>query len=246
MNNKGDKMILYAIIFLLLLPFLVLSIQLIFDKIKYDKTEYSKQTHASFLSVRFDKGKYGEYLTYNELKKIDGYKKFLFNCFIPKDDNKTTEIDLIMIHNTGLYIFESKNYSGWIFGSEFKKNWTQTLPNGGKVQKEYFFNPIIQNKGHIKWITKYLSNETNLIYHSIIVFSNRCTLKKIDLKTKESIVIKREDVITTIKKIINDSPNILSNNTIDQLYQKLFPLTQKTEIEKLQHIENIKNNYNIL
>ena len=138
MNNKGDKMILYAIIFLLLLPFLVLSIQLIFDKIKYDKTEYSKQTHASFLSVRFDKGKYGEYLTYNELKKIDGYKKFLFNCFIPKDDNKTTEIDLIMIHNTGLYIFESKNYSGWIFGSEFKKIGHKHFQMAGKFKRNIF------------------------------------------------------------------------------------------------------------
>ncbi|NLK22184.1 MAG: NERD domain-containing protein [Epulopiscium sp.] len=26
-----------------------------------------------------------------------------------------------------MYVFESKNYSGWIFGNEKDKNWTQML-----------------------------------------------------------------------------------------------------------------------
>lgn len=39
----------------------------------------------------------------------------------------TYEIDLIMISETGIYVFESKNYSGWIFGDEKQRYWTQIL-----------------------------------------------------------------------------------------------------------------------
>jgi hypothetical protein len=49
------------------------------------------------------------------------------NLYIPKKDGSTTEIDLIMLSQTGVYVFESKNYSGWIFGDEKSKNWMQTL-----------------------------------------------------------------------------------------------------------------------
>lgn len=239
-------MIFYLFALIVLSPFIILTLQIIIGKIKYDKTEYALQTKSSFSSVRFDKGKYGEYLTYDKLKNLDGYKKFLFNCYIPKGNNQTTEIDLMMIHNTGIYVFESKNYSGWIFGSESQRNWTQTLPNGKKVRKERFLNPVIQNKGHIKWLKKFLSNQNNILYYSIIVFSERCTLKKIDIQTDECKVIKRENVLYTVKKIIENNTPVLSNEQIDSIFQKLLPLTQITEVEKLQHIENIKNNYNIL
>ena len=89
---------------------------------------------------------------------------------------------MIMIHQSGIYVFESKNYSGWIFGSEDSKNWTQTLPSGRKAHKEYFLNPIIQNKVHIKWLVKLIGEESPI--HSIIVFSERCTLRGIDLKSR--------------------------------------------------------------
>ena len=63
---------------------------------------------------------------------------------MPRDDGETTEIDVLMLHTSGIYVFESKNYSGWIFGDEKSKTWTQTLPNGRgrRAQKERFLNPI--------------------------------------------------------------------------------------------------------
>ena len=91
----------------------------------------------------------------------------------------------------------------------------------------------------------YLSSEVDSIYHSIIVFSERCTLKnRIANRCLQS--RKRENVISTIKTIIENTSTVLSDTQIDFTFQKLFPLTQKTEVEKMQHIENIKNNYNIL
>ncbi len=99
------------------------------------------------------KEKYGEYLSFNKLEKIKGDHRILTNVYLPKGNGETTEVDLIYIHETGIYVLESKNYSGWIFGDEKSKYWMQTLQNG---HKEKFYNPIFQNNTHIKYLIKLL------------------------------------------------------------------------------------------
>ena len=57
------------------------------------------------------KGYYGEYLLLTELyRHIKGQCKILMNLNVPTAAGKTTEIDLLMIHETGLYVFEAKHY----------------------------------------------------------------------------------------------------------------------------------------
>lgn len=120
----------------------------------YKKSQYYNQTKTTFSILYTDIGKYGEFNIYKNLEKLSGYKKFLFNTYITKDDGTTSEIDVILIHNSGIYVFESKNYSGWIFGRESDIKWTQVLQAGAGTKKFKFLNPIIQNKGHIKALSK--------------------------------------------------------------------------------------------
>lgn len=209
------------------------------EAVLYRQTDYYKNTHKSYLSVRMDKGSYGEYLTYKYLKcyEEDG-AKFLYNCYLPKENEKTTEIDVLMIHSSGIYVFESKNYSGWIFGSEKQKTWTQTLPNGKKSQKEHFLNPIMQNKLHIKWLKEQIGE--NYPIHSVIVFSERCTLKKIDLISTDIKVIKRDQVKHTVKEAASNFGNVMSQEQIVSVYDKLYPFTQVTDYVKEKHVEDIK------
>lgn len=84
-------------------------------------------------------GQYGEYLTEYALlsRSMEGYYVVLKNLYLPMK-GKTTEIDLLMIHEKGIFVFESKNYSGWIFGSEDQLKWTQCFKSG---QREHFYNP---------------------------------------------------------------------------------------------------------
>lgn len=91
-----------------------------------------------FLIARFSvkgKGEYGEDRIYDILQKVDGYKATLPNCYLPKGNGETAEVDLIFLHESGIYVFESKNYSGWIFGSENQKYWTQSFLIEGVEQK---------------------------------------------------------------------------------------------------------------
>lgn len=55
------------------------------------------------------------------------------------------------------------------FGSESQKNWYQTLPSGrGRSHKEHFYNPIMQNRSHIKHLKAFLNKEIPM--YSVITF----------------------------------------------------------------------------
>ena len=229
----------FAIILWFLIALTVILIFII-QKKNYEQSEYYMQTYNPYSSVRSDKGKVGEYYIYKYLRPLNGFKKYLFNCYIPKDDGTTTEIDVIMLHETGIFVFESKNYSGWIFGSENQQTWTQTLPTGnGNSQKSHFLNPIIQNKVHIKWLQKYLGEENDLPIYSYIVFSDRCTLKSITLTSGHHNVINRYNILSAVTANVASGKSILSEEEIASLYNKLYPLTQADEAVKIAHVNNI-------
>ena len=226
---------------ILILMIIVVGI-LIYDYYKYRKGAYYQVTKLPYISVRNDTGRYGEYLIYKHLKDFEKIgAKFLFNVYIPKEDGETTEIDVLMICSKGLFVFESKNYSGWIFGSKDQKNWYQTLPTGrGKSHKEHFYNPIMQNRTHIKYLKAILGEQIPM--RSIVVFSERCTLKSVEVKNCDTCVIKRGDIAATVSEICKlTSDDSLSENDIESVYKKLYPYTQVDTLTKLQHIENIKS-----
>lgn len=215
----------------------------------YNNSTYYKITHNPYYKIRGSVfgifknylGCHGEYQLYNELKPFEkNGAKILFNCYIPKPNGQSSEIDVIMIHSNGVFIFESKNYSGWIFGSENSKFWTQTLPYGkGETKKSHFLNPIIQNQAHVNTLSNYI--DKILPVYSIIVFSNRCTLKNINEDYNHSHVIHRASLQKTIYKIISATQSSLSSDEMDQIYEKLYPLTQVSNDIKKKHIENISS-----
>jgi hypothetical protein len=166
--------------------------------------------------------------------------KFLFNIYIPKENGETSEIDVLMICPHGIFVFESKNYSGWIFGSEGQKNWYQTLPAGrGRNHKEHFYNPVMQNQSHIKHLTAFLKEPFPL--RSIIVFSDRCTLKNVQIKSRNIKVINRYRVASVVDEICKQTPAaLLTESSITAVYDKLYPLTQVSNDIKAQHVNNIR------
>lgn len=223
--------------FVIILLLIIVLISIVFT---FKHETYYKITGNSFFKTIFDIGKHGEYLTYKKLKEYESDGgKFLFNCYIPKDDGKTTEIDVLLIHSTGIFVIESKNYSGWIFGSEDGKTWTQTLRSGnGKIRKEHFYNPIMQNSTHVKWLREIVG--TNIPIYSLIAFSERCTLKDITVENSDVVVINRQHISDSVKHMGNRSLQALSKMDISRIQEMLYPYTQITEYEKQQHIENIK------
>ena len=208
----------------------------------YKKTNYYNTTHNPYQKVRSDLGLFGEYMCYKYLMDYEKTgARFLFNTYIPRE-NDTTEVDIIMIHSTGLYVLESKNYSGWIFGTDTNQYWTQTLPQGNKSIKEKFLNPVKQNETHIKYLKKLLGE--GVPFYSIVVFSERCTFKSLTVKQDADYkVIQRNYLRRTIDEIASRPP-ILTSEQIESIYNQLYPYTQVTETVKQEHIQHINQRIN--
>ena len=221
-----------------LVPFLLGGIKLLLLHITFNDSAYKVASGNSFLKTVFDKGNYGEFLTFDYLEKLGGDNKLMTNLYIPKEDGSTTEIDLIMLSHTGIYVFESKNYSGWIYGDEKNKNWTQTLEN---KQKNKFFNPIWQNKAHITALKSIVDIENDSLYKSYIIFSERCTLKKINIVSPNIKVIKRDQLNNAIRTDTRNSPELLTTEEINRLCSDLQKYAHADEQVKEAHIDNIKN-----
>ena len=186
-------------------------------------------------------GKLGELFTAKELKWVQLFGrngKILRNVYIPKDNGETSEIDVLFITQKGIFVFESKNYSGWIFGDEKGPKWTMMLPNR---EKHTFYNPIKQNATHIKWLGNYIGSEIPLF--SIIVFSERCELKKVTVTNPDIKVIKRDRTYATVRNIWDKSEDRLSDSEVEELYRKLQSLTNVSKEQKDLHVQQIKEKY---
>ncbi|MDD6236536.1 MAG: nuclease-related domain-containing protein [Clostridiales bacterium] len=190
-------------------------------------------------------GAYGEWLIEDVIIQCcqHRYYKILHNIYIPKDDKgNTTEIDTILIDVTGIFVIESKNYSGWIFGNEHADKWVQSIYNKASHynEKYYFYNPIKQNQSHINALSSLLKLPiSNFI--SYIVFSERCDLKSVPMNLQRFKIFKRDALSTVLYHQLTHSPVIFTEEQIDQIFSKLFTYANVPEHLKQEHVQNIKN-----
>lgn len=189
-------------------------------------------TNKRYDDVVNNKGDNGERLIADVLDRTTGFGRTLVNLYLPTEYG-TTEIDVVRIHRTGIYVFESKNYSGTIEGMEHQDQWTQHLEGGRKLN---FYNPIKQNAGHIKALRAALPDVDPDLFASVIVFSKRCTLKT---KT-HTLVLNRDDLYKRMEKEIRETWRRVSIDDIEKIYNHLLQYANADEDIKKKHVENIK------
>ena len=162
------------------------------------------------------KGYYGEFLVFSELyPNLPGECKILMNINIPTAYGKTTEIDLLLIHETGLYVFEMKHYKGTIYGKPYEQYWTQyfrTAPN------QRFRSPIAQNQYHINALSKIAPG---VPIHSFVVFTSDEVELKVDCN-EPNITLCTLSHLRYHLSNLTYKPNVLSMAQINQLFCTLL------------------------
>jgi len=119
------------------------------------------------------KGVIGEKSISMLMATLDKNKYRIINDLRLKVDEMSTQIDHVIISNYGIFVIETKNYKGWIFGKDYEDYWTQVIYK----EKHRFKNPIKQNRYHIYMLQKALRDYPDLQYHSIVVFMADAELK---------------------------------------------------------------------
>ena len=92
--------------------------------------------------------------------------------YLPLPDGTTTQVDHIVVSQYGVFVVETKTYSGWIFGDEKSKEWTQSIYH----KKSRFQNPMRQNYKHICALADNLGIDKSY-FIGVVAFTGDCTFK---------------------------------------------------------------------
>lgn len=152
------------------------------------------------------------------------------NLILMDENGKSHQIDHIEIRQNGIFCIETKNYSGWIFGSESQQMWTQTLYN----EKHQFVSPIKQNRSHVYHINKALGGKYKI--NSVIVMVQN-NADKINVPYVVNLIDLKEYLAT-----YSDGNNY-SLEEMDEIYNALIDCSEK-EMTNKDHVENIKKTQN--
>ena len=120
------------------------------------------------------KGKFGEFsvnvATSLHLNKEEYVN--IKNITLQLNDGSTTQIDHVIVSRYGVFVIETKNMKGWIFGDAHQEKWTQQIFK----EKHRFQNPLRQNYRHTKALEEILALPAESII-SIVVFIGDCHFK---------------------------------------------------------------------
>lgn len=201
------------------------------------KAEYGSKKDDSLERIGYETEKQIAEIIKHELEEgIEGY--VLQNLYIPKENGGTSEIDAVLICTKGLYVFESKNIAGYIFGDEKHREWTVTFFSGNKTtEKHKLYNPIWQNNTHIRHLKRYLNS--SIPVNSVIVFSDRGELKNIPRRTESATIIQTRDLKEYLNAIRHSSPDLLTSDEVYDICLKLLQLTIVSEEKQQDHVLSI-------
>ena len=139
-------------------------------------------------------------LVLNLLNEGINPKAIFHDLYVQKPNGEYTQVDVAVATKAGIIVFEVKDYSGWIFGNEHQKYWTQILAYG--KEKHRFYNPVMQNAGHIQAIRHCLPQNPGIPIYSVIVFFGNCKFKNITCNADKTFIIYPNYIHNVISDIL--------------------------------------------
>lgn len=173
----------FFIIVTILIPVLVWEYYQTKKRQEEERRRYEEEMQLLETVTPRNRGEMSERKTVLRLLRMGIDNRAIFHdCYVRKPNGEYTQIDLVVATKVGLLVFEIKDYSGWIFGNAHQKYWTQMLAYG--KEKHRFYNPIMQNNGHIQALRDNLKLNPNIPIYSIVLFFGRCELKNVTIASE--------------------------------------------------------------
>lgn len=175
------------------------------------------------------KGWFGEKAVSAILAGLDKENYKVINDVMLRNSKGTSQIDHIVVSIYGIFVIETKNYKGWITGTEYAEQWTKNMY--GKKYK--FRNPILQNYGHVKVLEQLLElKEDDFI--PIVVFSVDADIK---IKSSKHVVY-----TVNLNKVIRKYKEVkFSSDEVMMFVDKITNSNICSHETRKEHVNNIRN-----
>lgn len=178
------------------------------------------------------KGVAGEFLVNMSARFFLDKEKYhlIKNVTLPTEDG-TTQIDHIIVSVYGVFVVETKNMKGWIFGSANQKSWTQKIYR----HSNKFQNPLHQNYKHTETLANLLELNDAQIF-SVVVFVGDSTFKT---EMPENVTYGRG----YIRYIKTKTTPVLNPPQVEEIVQKIqsgrLSPSFKTDRAHVAHVKKI-------
>lgn len=188
------------------------------------------------------KGFVGEWRIRKLLSKLGDDYSIYHNVYVRRMDGKLAQVDHVIVSRYHIFVLETKNYSGAVYGEESDTYWTQMMAK----QERLFYNPILQNEKHVAALLHevQLSSEAR----SVVVFSDR-TYLRLNPYMETAKVLRNQDLLAYIgryrRKVLTAAEverwNIVLQSLQKSKRYRRFSLWQ----EHLRFVRGVQKRYKV-
>ena len=165
------------------------------------------------------------------LRLPDEYK-VLNDIYLLKENGDTAQIDHIVVSPYGVFVIETKNYSGWIYiarGTWIENNYGKKTP--------FKVNPVEQNRGHIQALVRALGISPSY-FHSVVSFAGGCELK---MEPRPEGVVYADKVTSYICSF---GQRVIGADQVDEIVSRIVELDAEVGDErKANHVANLRKRH---
>lgn len=198
--------------------------------------------HTSMNSAKM-KGERGEARVIKSLETLhEDY--FTMNDVVLRTRYGTTQIDHVVVSKYGIFVIETKNYEGKIYGDDDKEKWKQLFVNDVQyrrswktytyVTKNFLYNPVRQSKGHAYHVKQLLKGYPNVPVVPMVVFAGGADLSSV---RTHSCVIHKEQMIPFINQY--KVPYLTDEEVLD-IRTKLMHQNVREEVKDSEHVKYVR------
>ncbi|MEG0383580.1 nuclease-related domain-containing protein [Solibacillus cecembensis] len=187
---------------------------------QHDNTTFYKLTGYSYLDVWTNKKIRTTHKLVSVLDEVKGPHKIVVNVQLPTNE-ALQPIDAVLIHETGIYVINMLEMSGWINGREQDMQWTQLLH---KKKSNLFNNPIHETEKLTLALQGQLPEVSEEVFESMVLFSNDCSFQNIELFSEHVDVMKSSSIKKWTKNL--QQQQRLSETDIQTIYAALEGMMQ--------------------
>ncbi|MDE5845853.1 MAG: NERD domain-containing protein [Muribaculaceae bacterium] len=215
-------------------------------------------------------GKRGEKAVAKELARLRRKDFVVLNdLLLPTVNDRTSQIDHVVVSTRGVFVIETKNHAGRISGAEQAQYWQQHLSS----QSRGFYNPILQNRSHLRAIRRHLPKLDSELFSTMVVFTEawRLDIKADDIVVERSllpdkhikrtlipeervskrwwqpwrrqVVLDEHKMVTLIDGMIDEirrRPRVIDRDSVRLLAEKLIAVNITDSSVRKQHTEYAK------
>ena len=189
------------------------------------------------------KGKIGEIKVQRKLSYLSPEYKVLNNVVL-STSRGTTQIDHLVVSKYGIFVVETKNYRGDIYGDDNRKEWTQIIVTKVRYNKKWWkeytyvtknnlYNPVKQALMHLYEVKKHLEEFPRVRIIPIVAFNDEANLANV---SSNSHVIHISELANTIKQY---DRAYMTDSDVQRIEEILNLKNLSEVVSKHEHVKNI-------